>query len=157
LGNLTAFLHAVPDVLEVSIGHALIADALEFGLGEAVRKYLDASGGVARDSRNRNRSVRNLAHRKGARAVRRTFRPENTGGLRIGGLSAPAPAGGVPRQALRREGGLLEGPGNRNPFPGELAQRLGRQRPLGQARARVLAGAGGAAQAARDRESPRLA
>lgn len=40
--NLPPFLEAVPKVLEVSIGHALIADALEFGLGEAVRRYLDA-------------------------------------------------------------------------------------------------------------------
>jgi pyridoxine 5-phosphate synthase len=38
--NLAAFLIAVPGVLEVSIGHALIADAIEFGLGETVRKYL---------------------------------------------------------------------------------------------------------------------
>ncbi len=37
--NLTDFLRAVPDVLEVSIGHALIADALEFGLPETVRAY----------------------------------------------------------------------------------------------------------------------
>ena len=41
LGNLAGFLGSVPNVLEVSIGHALIADALEFGLGETVRKYLD--------------------------------------------------------------------------------------------------------------------
>lgn len=38
--NLAAFLIAVPGVVEVSIGHALIADAIEFGLGETVRKYL---------------------------------------------------------------------------------------------------------------------
>ncbi len=38
--NLTDFLRAVPGVQEVSIGHALIADALERGLGEAVRDYL---------------------------------------------------------------------------------------------------------------------
>lgn len=38
--NLTPFLRAVPDVLEVSIGHALIADAIELGIGEAVRQYL---------------------------------------------------------------------------------------------------------------------
>jgi pyridoxine 5-phosphate synthase len=44
LGNLAVFVRAVPNVLEVSIGHALIADALEFGLGGAVRKYLDAIG-----------------------------------------------------------------------------------------------------------------
>ncbi len=37
--NLTDFLRAVPGVLEVSIGHALIADALELGLAETVRAY----------------------------------------------------------------------------------------------------------------------
>ena len=42
LANLPPFLGAVPNVLEVSIGHALIADALEFGLGETVRRYLAA-------------------------------------------------------------------------------------------------------------------
>jgi pyridoxine 5-phosphate synthase len=40
LDNLGAFLDAVPGVLEVSIGHALIADALELGLAETVRRYL---------------------------------------------------------------------------------------------------------------------
>jgi len=38
--NLTDFLRAVPGVQEVSIGHALIADALEFGYAETVRRYL---------------------------------------------------------------------------------------------------------------------
>ncbi|WP_428419949.1 pyridoxine 5'-phosphate synthase [Methylibium sp.] len=38
--NLTDFLRAVPGVREVSIGHALIADALELGLTETVRDYL---------------------------------------------------------------------------------------------------------------------
>jgi pyridoxine 5-phosphate synthase len=37
--NLTDFLRAVPGVREVSIGHALIADALELGLTETVREY----------------------------------------------------------------------------------------------------------------------
>jgi pyridoxine 5-phosphate synthase len=37
--NLAAFLRAVPGVLEVSIGHALIADALEVGIPETVRRY----------------------------------------------------------------------------------------------------------------------
>ena len=37
--NLAAFLSAVPGVSEVSIGHALIADAIEFGLGPTVRLY----------------------------------------------------------------------------------------------------------------------
>ncbi len=38
--NLGVFLAAVRDVAEVSIGHALIADALELGLAETVRRYL---------------------------------------------------------------------------------------------------------------------
>lgn len=40
--NLSAFLEAVPGVLEVSIGHALIADALDDGLAQTVRYYLAA-------------------------------------------------------------------------------------------------------------------
>ena len=43
--NLPAFLGAVPNVLEVSIGHALISDALEFGLAATVRMYLAAVAG----------------------------------------------------------------------------------------------------------------
>jgi pyridoxine 5-phosphate synthase len=39
LHNLARFLRAVPGVSEVSIGHALIGDALEFGLAQAVRLY----------------------------------------------------------------------------------------------------------------------
>ena len=40
LKNLRAFLRSVPGIDEVSIGHALIADALEFGLAVTVRIYL---------------------------------------------------------------------------------------------------------------------
>jgi pyridoxine 5-phosphate synthase len=42
--NLPAFLRAVPHVLEVSIGHALVSDALEHGLSQTVRAYLAAVG-----------------------------------------------------------------------------------------------------------------
>lgn len=42
LDNLPPFLRTVPNVLEVSIGHALIGDALEFGLAETVKRYLAA-------------------------------------------------------------------------------------------------------------------
>jgi pyridoxine 5-phosphate synthase len=45
LDNLPPFVHSVPNVAEVSIGHALIADALELGLGETVRRYLAACRG----------------------------------------------------------------------------------------------------------------
>ena len=42
--NLPAFAQAVPGLLEVSIGHALIADALELGYSATVRGYLKALG-----------------------------------------------------------------------------------------------------------------
>ncbi len=40
LHNLPPFIAALPNLLEVSIGHALIADALEIGLADTVRAYL---------------------------------------------------------------------------------------------------------------------
>jgi pyridoxine 5-phosphate synthase len=40
LKNLGKFLTEVPGILEVSIGHALIADALEMGLYNTVKEYL---------------------------------------------------------------------------------------------------------------------
>jgi pyridoxine 5-phosphate synthase len=39
LANLGAFC-SIPGILEVSIGHALIADALDLGISNAVRAYL---------------------------------------------------------------------------------------------------------------------
>ena len=42
--NLTEFLKAVPGVLEVSIGHALISDALELGYTATVQAYLRCIG-----------------------------------------------------------------------------------------------------------------
>ena len=40
--NLPAFVHAIPALQEVSIGHALIADALELGYAATVAAYLKA-------------------------------------------------------------------------------------------------------------------
>ena len=42
LHNLAEFLNAVPGVVEVSIGHALLADALLMGYEQAVKAYLAA-------------------------------------------------------------------------------------------------------------------
>ena len=42
--NLPALVKALPNLQEVSIGHAVIADAMMFGLGEAVRKFRTAIG-----------------------------------------------------------------------------------------------------------------
>ena len=38
--NLTFLLEKIPEIKEVSIGHALIADALYLGLEETIRRYL---------------------------------------------------------------------------------------------------------------------
>jgi pyridoxine 5-phosphate synthase len=42
--NLADFLRAVPGVQEVSIGHALVSDALELGYAATIRGYLEAMG-----------------------------------------------------------------------------------------------------------------
>jgi pyridoxine 5-phosphate synthase len=47
LANLGDFVTAVPGVLEVSIGHAFVADALELGMAGAVRAYVAALGRAA--------------------------------------------------------------------------------------------------------------
>lgn len=47
LHNLPTFVRAVPDLAEVSIGHALLADALYLGLGATVAAYLRACRGEA--------------------------------------------------------------------------------------------------------------
>ncbi|MHB1110702.1 MAG: pyridoxine 5'-phosphate synthase [Devosia sp.] len=44
LDNLPPLVAAIPDLAEVSIGHALTVDALLYGYGEAVRRYLYALG-----------------------------------------------------------------------------------------------------------------
>jgi pyridoxine 5-phosphate synthase len=46
LVNLPALAREVPEILEASIGHALLADALYLGLAEAVRRYRRAAEGL---------------------------------------------------------------------------------------------------------------
>jgi pyridoxine 5-phosphate synthase len=46
--NLPTFLQQVPGVLEVSIGHALISDALEYGYSQTVAQYLECLKGKIR-------------------------------------------------------------------------------------------------------------
>ena len=44
LSNLTNFHKSIPELAEVSIGHALVGDAIEFGLSETIRRYLACLG-----------------------------------------------------------------------------------------------------------------
>ena len=46
LNNIPDYLRAIPDTLEMSIGHAFMADALEMGYAQAVHEYLRVMGGV---------------------------------------------------------------------------------------------------------------
>jgi pyridoxine 5-phosphate synthase len=48
LANIPAYVGSVQDLAEVSIGHALISDALYIGLAKAVAEYLKALGSSPR-------------------------------------------------------------------------------------------------------------
>ena len=44
VANLPALVHRIPGLLEVSIGHGLTADALEYGMAQTVQRFLAAIG-----------------------------------------------------------------------------------------------------------------
>ncbi len=44
VANLPALVARIPNLVEVSIGHGLTADALEYGMAETVRRFLKACG-----------------------------------------------------------------------------------------------------------------
>ena len=44
VANLPALVERIPNLMEVSIGHGLTADALEFGMAQSVRRFLKACG-----------------------------------------------------------------------------------------------------------------
>jgi pyridoxine 5-phosphate synthase len=44
VANLPALVKALPNLVEVSIGHAVIAEAMEFGMAESVRRFRQAIG-----------------------------------------------------------------------------------------------------------------
>ncbi|MEJ7601050.1 MAG: pyridoxine 5'-phosphate synthase [Kofleriaceae bacterium] len=50
LRNMPLVAREIPDIVEVSIGHALIADALYLGFAEAVRRYVRVCQGQAVDA-----------------------------------------------------------------------------------------------------------
>lgn len=49
LDNLGILLHAIPQIAEVSIGHALICDALVLGMPEVIKRYLALTGSTLPD------------------------------------------------------------------------------------------------------------
>src|SRR6266567_1013839 len=109
------------------------------------------------DPGHRHGSVRHRSDRARARAFRRALRRADPGGIRARSLSPAPQTRRLSRQAFRGEGGVFESARNRNPLSGELAQRLGRECPFGQALAQVLQAARRASQAARHRGRPCVA
>jgi hypothetical protein len=76
--NLADFVRAVPGVLEVSIGHAFIADALELGYAETTRQYLAClKRAQIRDLRHRHRHLRHPPHPRFAGPAWRTLRRQD--------------------------------------------------------------------------------
>jgi pyridoxine 5-phosphate synthase len=47
LSNLRLYSQSIKDLEEVSIGHALVCDALYFGLQNTIKMYLDKLNGAA--------------------------------------------------------------------------------------------------------------
>ena len=43
LDNLSFFLSKIPTIKEVSIGHAIVCDAIELGIEKTIKKYLEIS------------------------------------------------------------------------------------------------------------------
>src|SRR6266498_2465038 len=109
------------------------------------------------DLGHRHGSVRHRPDRARARAFRRAVCRENPSRVRAGALSSPSQARRLSGETLCRKGGVLQGARHRHPFSRQLAQRLGRECPLGQALAQVLQAARRASRAARHRGRPRVA
>ena len=79
--NLADFLRAVPGVQEVSIGHALIGDAIELGIAETVRDYSAASADLATAGMiyGIGTDIIDIRRAEYGRTARRTLRAEGAG------------------------------------------------------------------------------
>ena len=117
--NLADFLRAVPGVLEVSIGHALIADALELGLRRD-RARLPALHPHARHRAARMifgigtdicdiRRIAATLERRGDRFAERVLGPRELQVFHARRARAPARGIALPGHALLGQGGLLQG------------------------------------------------
>ena len=124
----------LPGVRELHIGHAIVSRAVFVGMREAVREMkrliTDAAQmiyGVGTDL-SRSGASRRRCERFGERFAQRILcEPE------LKRFRGPPAAGRLPRQALRRQGGLHQGARHRHPRAGQLARRLGDQPAVGEA------------------------
>ena len=144
--NLGDFLRAVPGVQEVSIGHALVADALEFGIrrdGAPVPALHPPGAGARRRGRMiygiGTDIMRHPPHRGHAGAARRALRREGAGRARAGGVpraqrARAAARHQLPGHALLGQGGLLQGHRPGHAHADDLARLRGGQGAQRQAR-----------------------
>ena len=140
--NLADFLRAVPGVQEVSIGHALIADALELGIAETVRALpaLHPPGpgrrmiyGIGTDICDIRRIAATL-ERRGERFAEKVLGPHELEVFRARGARVAAARPELPGHALLGQGGLLQGHRPGHAHADDLARLRDRQRGQRQAR-----------------------
>ena len=144
--NLGDFLRAVPGVREVSIGHALIADALELGIAETVRDYQrciraaysgPARGamifGIGTDICDIRRIEATLA-RRGERFAEKVLGANELAGVPCARRARAGARPELPGDALLGQGGLLQGHRPGHAHADDLARLRDRQRGERQAR-----------------------
>ena len=143
--NLTDFLRAVPGVQEVSIGHALIADALELGYAETVRDYLRCIQRARVAARRRViygigtdvcdiRRIAATLERRGERFAEKVLGPHEIEVFRARRAQGRGARRPLPRHALLGQGGVLEGDRPRHAHADDLARLRDRQRAAAASR-----------------------
>jgi pyridoxine 5-phosphate synthase len=109
LANLGHFCSNVPDVLEVSIGHAITADALEMGWAPQSRPTSLRSKGRADDRRDRHRPDRDRPHRPRMGASRERLCAHILSPRRNGRNQGSPRHATLAREALGGEGSIRQG------------------------------------------------
>ena len=107
---------ALPEIVELNIGHFLIGEAIFVGLADSREGDAHGDGRGARacrlsgdDRRHRQRPLRHQAHRGDARAVRRAFLARCFTEIEQRRSDRRAEPRRLLRQALRGQGGLRQG------------------------------------------------
>jgi pyridoxine 5''-phosphate synthase (EC 2.6.99.2) len=131
---------AIPEIVELNIGHAIVADALFRGLPSAVDEMrrtmrLAREAGVPDDPRGRHRSAAAGARRGPVGALRRACPAQAPASGRGGAFRPCARAGRCAGARLRRQGSLRQGAGDRL-----HRRRLQRSRRAAAAERRAVSG-----------------
>ena len=143
-----ATISAIPEIVELNIGHFLVGEAVFVGLGESVRRMRASDGSGAGelaakrhggndewrrrdDPRPRQRHHRHPPRRAHHRALRRALSVPRVHRYRAAEVGRPRRPRRLLRQALRRQGGLRQGFRHRLSPGRVLARHGGRKFALG--------------------------